>query len=73
MAFLGVGVDDLDLAGLEIDEAVGDTAGPRKERAGRVVTTVPTSRKAVTWESVSGVRCIWRRSAPMVSISLPIF
>ena len=33
MAFVGIGIDDLDLAVLDIDEAIHRLAGPREKRA----------------------------------------
>ena len=41
MAFVGVGIDDFDLAVLDIHEAIYRLAGPRQERALRIVRSRP--------------------------------
>ena len=36
MAFVGIGIDDLDLAFLDIDKAIHRLAGPREKRTRRI-------------------------------------
>ena len=48
MAFIGIGIDYLNLAFFNIDKTINRLAGPRKKRTRRIGSVLPASRNACT-------------------------
>jgi hypothetical protein len=68
MAFAGIWIDYLDLAFFDIDKTIHPLAESCDIRTCRIkVVILPASRNACTWDADRGVRCICRKSTPIVS------